>query len=242
MFIGLTDIKKNYGKGEAMVEALRGVDLEIGEKEFVAVCGPSGSGKSTLLSIIAGLLHPTSGEVTVDGISLYKELGSDGLARFRNEYIGFVFQSFQLIPYLTTLENVMLPLAPIGSMGRKEKRKQAEQVLSDVGLEVKARYLPEELSGGQKQRVAIARAMVNNPPILLADEPTGNLDSDTRDDILTLFGDIRDQGHAVIMVTHDPENIRLAERTIRIHDGMVYDEAEPEIEERKIRAAGGLAG
>ena len=183
MLMQVQNIDKEYGNGDALVRALRGVTFSIQPKDFVAVCGPSGSGKTTLLTIIAGLNHPTEGEVVIDDISIYKELNSNGLANYRNEYIGFVFQAFHLIPYLTAMENVILPLAH-QNIRNKEKRSMAASALEKVGLSDKSKSLPGKLSGGQRQRVAIARAVVNDPRILLADEPTGNLDTKTRDKIL----------------------------------------------------------
>jgi len=187
---------------------------------LIVITGPSGCGKSTLLTIMAGLNHPSTGEVIVDNISLYKELGNDGLADFRSDYIGFVFQSFHLVPYLYSLENVMLPIAHL-KYSTKKKREMATKALIRVGLEDKINKLPGELSGGQRQRVAIARALVNNPEIILADEPTGNLDSKTRDDIMSLFESIREDGHTIIMVTHDPDNIKHANKSINIVDGKI---------------------
>ena len=218
MLMQIKSVEKTYGRGEAEVRALRGVSFDIEPKSFVAVCGPSGSGKTTLLTTMAGLNRPTAGEAIVDGMSIYQDLNSEGLAQFRSEYIGFVFQSFHLIPYLSALENVMLPLAP-QRIPVKEKRSMALAALDEVSIAEKARTRPGELSGGQRQRVAIARAIVNAPPIILADEPTGNLDTDTRDEILSLMDSIRKEGHTIIMVTHDPENLRMAERIIRITDG-----------------------
>lgn len=220
MIMQIQNIDKEYGSGDTMVRALTGVNFSIQPQDFIAVCGPSGSGKTTLLTIIAGLNHPTRGEVIIDDISIYKELNSNGLANYRNEYIGFVFQAFQLIPYLTALENVILPLAH-QSISNKEKRNMAVEALERVDLSAKLKSLPGELSGGQRQRVAIARAIVNNPRILLADEPTGNLDTKTRDKILALFDSIKKFGHTVIMVTHDPINLQYAARTIRIEDGQL---------------------
>ena len=216
----IRDIEKTYGAGEAQVHALRGISLEIEAQEFVAICGPSGSGKTTLLTILAGLNRPTRGETIVDDISIYRELGEEGLARFRSEYVGFVFQSFHLVPYLTACENVMLPLAP-QRIPSKHKKEMALKALRSVGVEEKAQSLPGELSGGQRQRVAIARALVNEPPIILADEPTGNLDTGTRDEVLALLDSIRQDGHTIVMVTHDPQNIKLARRVIRIRDGLL---------------------
>ena len=218
MLMQIKSIEKTYGRGEAEVRALRGISFDIEPESFVAVCGPSGSGKTTLLTTMAGLNRPTAGEAIVDGISIYRDLNNEGLAQFRSEYIGFVFQSFHLVSYLSALENVMLPLAP-QRISVKEKRHMAMKALDQMHIAEKARTRPGELSGGQQQRVAIARAIVNSPPILLADEPTGNLDTDTRDEILGLMDAIRREGHTIIMVTHDPENLRMAQRTIRITDG-----------------------
>jgi putative ABC transport system ATP-binding protein len=220
MLIDIRNIEKKYGSGDAEVHALRGISCEIESQDFVAICGPSGSGKTTFLTTLAGMNRPTGGEAVVDEISVYKDLNSEGLAQFRNEYIGFVFQSFHLIPYLSAIENVMLPLAP-QSISSAEKKDMAMQALEQVNIPEKARARPGELSGGQSQRAAIARAIVNDPPVILADEPTGNLDTDTRDDILKLLETIRKNGRTIIIVTHDPENIQMAERTLKIQDGML---------------------
>jgi len=220
ILIKFNKIKKTYGKGEGAVNALRGVSFEINKKDFVAICGASGSGKSTLLTIIAGLNHPTVGEVIFDEISIYKGLNNDGLANFRSEYIGFVFQSFQLIPYLNTIENVMLPLAH-HNLSNKQKSDMALNALERVSLLDKVKKLPGELSGGQQQRVAIARALVNSPSLILADEPTGNLDSETRDEILNLFKTILNDGHTIVMVTHDPANIKHTNKVIYLKDGLL---------------------
>ena len=214
------NIKKVYGKGEGIVNAIRGVSFEIDKNDFVSVCGASGSGKSTLLTIMAGLNHPTEGEVIIDGISIYKDLNNDGLADFRSNNIGFVFQSFQLIPYLNTLENVMLPLAHC-NLSKKKKIEMAIKALGQVSLLDKVSKLPGELSGGQQQRAAIARALVNSPGLILADEPTGNLDSGTRDEILTLFESILNTSHTIVMVTHDPSNIKHTNKVIDLKDGLL---------------------
>lgn len=218
MLIQVDNIFKTYGSGEARVEALKGVSFGIDRGEFALIKGPSGSGKSTLLTILAGLSSPTGGKVTVDEIDIYQELDSDGLAGFRSEYIGFVFQSFHLMPYLKAVENVMLPLAPL-KMGAAEKRARAMEALRRVGLEEKAPYLPGQLSGGQCQRVAIARALVNEPLLIMADEPTGNLDSRTRTDIVDLFYKIRDEGQTVVMVTHEPQSVERCDRLLEVVDG-----------------------
>lgn len=222
MYLQLENISKTFGKGEAQVRALEDVNFSIDKGDYVAIHGPSGSGKSTLLTIMAGLQHPTGGKVIIDEISLYEELNNDGLAGFRSNYIGFVFQAFNLLPYLSTLENVLLPLAPV-RMSKKEKREMAGLALERVGLSDRADHLPSELSGGQQQRAAIARALVNEPGIILADEPTGNLDTETRNDILGLFDDLNKAGHTILMVTHDVSNIKAARKSIKITDGHIME-------------------
>jgi putative ABC transport system ATP-binding protein len=183
--------------------------------------GPSGSGKSTLLTILGGLNHPTEGEVVVDEIPIYK-LPLEKLADFRREYLGFIFQSFQLIPYLTVIENVMLPLA-ITEKSNQEQLNRAGEILEKMGLEGKRRRLPDQLSGGEQERVAIARALVNSPPVLLADEPTGNLDSKTGREILGLFKSLNEEGQSIVMVTHNPESIAFSSRTLHLRDGKVVN-------------------
>jgi len=195
------------------------VDLKIARGEFVSVMGPSGSGKSTLLTILGGLNHPTNGDVVVDDIPIYK-LPLEKLADFRREYLGFIFQSFQLIPYLTVTENVMLPLSITG-ISNREQAKMAEEILGRIGLRGKGKRLPDQLSGGEQERVAIARALVNSPPILMADEPTGNLDSKTGKEIIELFKTLNEEGQTIIMVTHNPENIEFSTRTLFLRDGRV---------------------
>ena len=222
MFIEIEGLAKVFGEAEGLVVALDEISACIDEGEYLAVHGPSGSGKSTFLNIVGGLLHPSAGTVTVDGINLYEDLDSEGLARFRSEYVGFVFQAFHLMPYLTAYENVVLPLAHIG-ISRKKKRHMAEEALRSVGLIDRMTHLPGELSGGQQQRVAIARAIVNEPMIIIADEPTGNLDQETRGEILGLFNHLNRDGHTVIMVTHDPKNVEDACRSIYIVDGRIRD-------------------
>jgi putative ABC transport system ATP-binding protein len=217
--IEITNLKKHYTSGEDVVEALRGVDISINEGEFITIMGQSGSGKSTLLSVLGGMNHPTAGEVEMAGIKLY-QLPGEKLADFRAQKLGFVFQSFHLIPYLTAIENVMLPLA-IVKMSSKDKKIAAGMALERVGLGNKKDRLPNQLSGGEQERVAIARAMVNNPEILLADEPTGNLDSKTSEEVMSLFRELNDSGQTVVMVTHNPENGRYADRTITLRDGIV---------------------
>ncbi len=210
-------LKKVYNTGKEQVQALDGVSFEIAQGEFMAVMGPSGSGKSTLLSVLGGLSHPTEGSVIVDSIEVYS-LNVEQRADFRHEYLGFVFQSFQLLPYLTILENVMLPLTITGR-NNKEQAAMAITILEKVGLRSKAFRLPDELSGGEQQRVAIARALVNQPPIILADEPTGNLDTATSEEIMKLLQGLSTEGHTVIMVTHNPDNLLYAHRCIHLKDG-----------------------
>ncbi|RII24967.1 MAG: ABC transporter ATP-binding protein [Geobacter sp.] len=217
--IEINNVKKQYSSGDDTVEALRGVDITIEAGEFITIMGQSGSGKSTLLSVLGGMNHPTTGEVEMAGVKLY-QLPGEKLADFRAQNLGFVFQSFHLIQYLTALENVMLPLAIVKRKG-SEKTAAARRALERVGLGAKLDRLPNQLSGGEQERVAIARAIVNNPHILLADEPTGNLDSKTSEEVMALFRELNDTGQTVVMVTHNPENGTYADRTIHLKDGMV---------------------
>lgn len=215
--IEIKDLSKAYESGEECVIALCDVDLNIERGEFISVMGPSGSGKSTLLTILGGLNHPTKGDVMIDEIPIYR-LPLEKLADFRREYLGFIFQSFQLIPYLTVIENVMLPLS-ITEKSNREQIKMGEEILEKIGLEGKERRLPDQLSGGEQERVAIARALVNSPPILLADEPTGNLDSKTGKEIMELFRSLHKEGQTIVMVTHNLENTSFSTRTISLMDG-----------------------
>jgi putative ABC transport system ATP-binding protein len=217
--IHITNLKKQYTSGDDVVEALRGVDISIEAGEFITIMGQSGSGKSTLLSVLGGMNHPTSGHVEMAGIPIY-QLPGEKLADFRAQNLGFVFQSFHLISYLTAIENVMLPLA-IVKMTNAVKKTAARTALERVGLGGKLDRLPNQLSGGEQERVAIARAIVNNPHILLADEPTGNLDSTTSDEVMALFRELNAAGQTVVMVTHNPDNGRYADRTIHLKDGRV---------------------
>ena len=217
--IEINNVKKHYTSGDDVVEALRGVDITIEAGEFITIMGQSGSGKSTLLSVLGGMNHPTTGDVEMAGVKLY-QLPGEKLADFRAQNLGFVFQSFHLIPYLTAIENVMLPLA-IVKLKNAEKRANAQRALERVGLGAKLERLPNQLSGGEQERVAIARAIVNNPHILLADEPTGNLDSKTSEEVMALFRELNDAGQTVVMVTHNPENGTYADRTIHLRDGIV---------------------
>jgi putative ABC transport system ATP-binding protein len=217
--IEMHNVKKQYSSGDDVVEALRGVDISIEAGEFITVMGQSGSGKSTLLSVLGGMNHPTSGDVEMAGVRLY-QLPGEKLADFRAQNLGFVFQSFHLISYLTAIENVMLPLA-IVKMTSTAKRSAARTALERVGLGAKLDRLPNQLSGGEQERVAIARAIVNNPHILLADEPTGNLDSKTSEEVMALFRELNEAGQTVVMVTHNPDNGRFSDRTITLKDGLV---------------------
>ena len=221
--IEIKKLSKTYESGEERVPALVDVEVSIERGDFISVMGPSGSGKSTLLTILGGLNHPTEGEVAVDEIPIYK-LPLEKLADFRREYLGFIFQSYQLISYLTVIENVMLPLA-ITEKSNREQLKMAEEILEKMGLKGKGRRLPDQLSGGEQERVAIARALVNSPPILLADEPTGNLDSKTGKEIMELFKSLNQEGQTIVMVTHNPENVAYSSRTIQLRDGRVVDGA-----------------
>jgi putative ABC transport system ATP-binding protein len=212
-------IERHYDMGGEIVRALRGVDLAIGRNEYVAIMGPSGSGKSTLMNVVGCLDTPTAGEYWLNG-TLVSKMSDDELARVRNKEIGFVFQTFNLLPRATALHNVELPLVYAG-VGADERRRRATEVLERVGLGDRASHRPNELSGGQRQRVAIARALVNNPSILLADEPTGNLDSSTSADIMKVFETLADQGQTVIMVTHEADIAAHARRVVVIRDGRI---------------------
>ena len=218
--IEIQGIGKDYLDGENSVQAIKQMDFYIDDGEFVAIMGQSGSGKSTLLSILGGLNHPSRGKVLLDTLDIYK-LSSEQRADLRSEYIGVIFQSFQLIPYLTVLENVKLPMAITGKKSKKQD-KMARNVLAKVGLANKADRLPDQLSGGEQERVAIARAIVNKPPILLADEPTGSLDSNTADEILNLLKELNEEGQTIIMVTHNPDACKDTTRTIHVKDGSCY--------------------
>jgi putative ABC transport system ATP-binding protein len=213
---GLTKV---YGSNGNAVHALRGIDLNVESGEFVALIGPSGSGKSTLMAILGCLDTPSGGGYALDGRQVEKLSGSD-LAAIRNEKIGFVFQQYNLLPKATILRNVELPMLYAG-IPRKERRQRALELLERVGIPQKANTLPGELSGGQRQRVAIARALANRPALLLADEPTGALDSKTGQEVLALFRELHTQGNTVVLVTHDPAIAALAERRVELHDGLI---------------------
>ena len=215
--IQIHDLGKQYLSGDTLVDAINGMNLAIDDGDFIAVMGQSGSGKSTLLSILGGLNHPTRGEVYVDSLDLYA-LTAEQRADFRSEYLGFIFQSFQLVPYLTVLENVTLPMAVTGRK-QKIKKQMALEVIERVGLIEKAGRLPDQLSGGEQERVAIARAIVNKPPIILADEPTGNLDTHTANEIMLLLKSLNEEGHTIIVVTHNPDVETYASRCVNVRDG-----------------------
>ena len=219
--IELTEVTKHYRVGEQEIHALDGVDLTIEQGEFCAIVGPSGSGKSTLMHLLGCLDIPTSGRVVIDGTDVSR--ASDGmLAEMRNKKIGFVFQAFNLLAKMNVLENVELPMIYSG-VGKKERRKQALDAIERVGLGNRAKSTPLQLSGGQMQRVAIARALVNNPKIVFADEPTGNLDSATGKNILALFRELSEQGRTIVLVTHDNEIAANAPRRIVMRDGKIVN-------------------
>lgn len=218
-FIKLTNVTKIFHAGDEEYAALKGISLGINSGEFVAVMGPSGSGKSTLLSLIGGLSKASSGVVSIDDIDL-GSLGPNKLSDFRREYLGFVFQSFYLVPYLTAIENVMLPLTIQPGLNGTARAKALEALVR-VGLDTKAGRLPSQLSGGEQERVAIARALVNSPALILADEPTGNLDTKTGNKVLELLEGLHAEGHTIVMVTHSEENAKRAGRTIEIKDGEI---------------------
>jgi putative ABC transport system ATP-binding protein len=216
---GLT---KTYGANGNAVHALRGIDLTIAKGEFVALIGPSGSGKSTLMAILGCLDVPTAGSYSLDGRRVEKLAGAD-LAAIRNEKIGFVFQQYNLLPKATILRNIELPMLYAG-VPRKERRQRALDLLARVGISDKANVLPGELSGGQRQRVSIARALANRPALLLADEPTGALDTKTGEEVLALFRELHEQGNTVVLVTHDPGIAARAERRVVLCDGLIQEE------------------
>jgi len=224
MLIELKDIEKIYEIGTVKVPALKGIDIDVKQNEYVAIMGPSGSGKSTLMNIVGCLDTPSDGTYMLNDNNV-SEMSDDELAEIRNQEIGFVFQTFNLLPRANALHNVELPLIYNGTPAAK-RRKGAEEALEKVGLADRMHHKPNELSGGQRQRVAIARALVNNPSIILADEPTGNLDSRTGEEIMEIFEDLHDAGNTIILVTHEEYIAEHSDRIIRLRDGMVErDEA-----------------
>ncbi len=219
--IRMRQIQKVYGSGAARIEALSRIDLEVRENEFIGLVGPSGSGKSTLMNIIGCLDTPTSGEYSFEGEEI-RRLASNRLAEIRNRKIGFIFQSFNLLPHATALENVELPLVFMGTASRARKKK-ARELLERVGLAGRMEHKPGELSGGEMQRVAIARSLVNSPRLVLADEPTGNLDTKSGEEIIAIFRDLWKQGHTLIIVTHNPAISAAAGRIISLQDGRIIN-------------------
>ncbi|MFH1335741.1 MAG: ABC transporter ATP-binding protein [Candidatus Zixiibacteriota bacterium] len=219
--ISMRNIRKVYSTGKVEVEALKRIDLEIGENEFVSIMGPSGSGKSTLMNLMGCLDTPSSGEYFLDGQKV-ENLNPNQLAEIRNQKVGFVFQSFNLLPYATAIENVEMPLIFAGVTSRK-RRKRAEDLLEKVGLKERGEHKPTELSGGEMQRVAIARSLANQPRLILADEPTGNLDSASGGEIIRLFNELAQQGHTIVVITHDTEISRRTQRIIKLRDGLIVD-------------------
>jgi len=220
-FISAYQISRTYGSGEAAVTAISNIHFTVEIGEFVSVMGESGAGKSTLLTIMGGMNTPSTGTFEVDGIDIYG-LDTEQRADFRREYLGFIFQSFHLVPYLTVIENVMLPLLTT-TKKKREKVESAMQALAWVDLTSKADRLPNQISGGEKERAAIARAIVNDPPILLADEPTGNLDSRNSDEVMRLLKRLNDEGTTIMMVTHSPDCAGYANRRIEVFDGRMVD-------------------
>ena len=217
--ITIKDIKRDFVLGNEIINVLKGIDLEINRGEYVALMGPSGSGKSTLMNILGCLDTPTSGTYILNGKDV-SQMHDDDLAEIRNKEIGFVFQTFNLLPRTTALDNVALPMIYAG-YSKTERKERATEVLTQVGLNDRMDHQPNQLSGGQRQRVAVARALVNKPSIILADEPTGNLDSKTSEEIMKLFGEIHANGNTVILVTHEEDIAAYAHRIIRLRDGII---------------------
>ena len=217
--INISNLKRDFQLGSETIYVLKGIDLQINKGEYVALMGPSGSGKSTLMNLLGCLDTPTSGTYILNGNDV-SQMHDDDLAEIRNKEIGFVFQTFNLMPRTTALDNVALPMIYAG-FPKSERIVRASEVLTQVGLDDRMDHQPNQLSGGQRQRVAIARALVNKPSIILADEPTGNLDSKTSEEIMKLFGDIHANGNTVILVTHEEDIAKYAHRIIRLRDGMI---------------------
>jgi len=220
--IKINELTKEYYSGSERVLAVNNISLEIEDNEFLTIIGQSGSGKSTLLTMLGGLSKPTSGSIIVDDLDIYS-LSSEQLARFRHEYIGFVFQSFQLVNYLTVEENILLPLS-ITKIKDKAQKSLAEKCLASVGLAGKSKRLMTELSGGEQQRVAIARALINDPLVILADEPTGNLDTETSAAIMKIFFDLKSFGKSIVMVTHNKDYAKYGDSSIELSDGKIINQ------------------
>lgn len=227
LVIKIRNITRDFPLGQEIVKVLKGIDLDIERGEYVALMGPSGSGKSTLMNLLGCLDTPTSGTYELNGKNV-SNMTDDELAEIRNKEIGFVFQTFNLLPRTTALENVALPMIYAGA-SKTERTERAKEVLTNVGLADRMDHKPNQLSGGQRQRVAVGRALVNKPSIILADEPTGNLDSKTSDEIMKLFNDIHKSGNTVILVTHEEEIAENAHRIIRLRDGMVESDTKREV-------------
>lgn len=225
--IEIRQITRDFPLGNEVVKVLKGIDLDIERGEYVAIMGPSGSGKSTLMNLLGCLDTPTSGTYILNGKDV-SQMGDDELAEIRNKEIGFVFQTFNLLPRTTALENVALPMIYAG-YNKTDRKKRAEEVLTNVGLGDRMDHKPNQLSGGQRQRVAVGRALVNKPSIILADEPTGNLDSKTSVEIMNLFDEIHAAGNTVILVTHEEDIAEHAHRIIRLRDGMVESDERKEV-------------
>ena len=219
--IKLKRIYKDYPQATGVQNVLRGIDLEIESGEFVAIVGPSGNGKSTLLNLFTGIDHPTSGDIIVNDVSL-NTMSNKQLTAWRGANVGIVFQFFQLLPALNLLQNVMLPMEFLGRLDKQQRRHRALQLLDQVGLSEVVERLPSQVSGGQQQRAAIARALANDPPLIVADEPTGNLDAATADSVFDLFSHLRDRGKTLVMVTHNPLLAEAASRTLEIRNGLIY--------------------
>ena len=231
LVIQVIDLVREYQMGEERVQALRGVSLELRRNEYVAIMGPSGSGKSTMMNLLGCLDTPTSGEYWLSGQEVSR-MSDDALARIRNREIGFVFQTFNLLPRATALQNVELPLV-YGGVAAKDRRDRARRALERVGLGDRMAHRPNELSGGQRQRVAIARALVNEPAILLADEPTGNLDSTTSADVMRVFDRLQAQGQTIVVVTHEADIAAHADRVVTLRDGRIASD----VRQDRVRAA-----
>ena len=227
LVIKIRNITRDFALGSEIVKVLKGIDLDIERGEYVALMGPSGSGKSTLMNLLGCLDTPTSGSYELNGSDV-SNMTDDELAEIRNKEIGFVFQTFNLLPRTTALENVALPMIYAGA-SKSDRTERAKQVLTDVGLADRMDHKPNQLSGGQRQRVAVGRALVNKPSIILADEPTGNLDSKTSEEIMKLFGDIHKAGNTVILVTHEEEIAEHADRIIRLRDGIVESDTKKSV-------------